>query len=320
MTGSARAALPGLGGRCPDASMWRSSCKKRGCPVCGPRWARDYGTVTRHALGVLDAPVVMLTITAPGARVLPWDRERCRHREGVKCSGTRHGCKVQQRALREWSDTATWRMGALRKAAYQATRRAGHVAPKWLERVWEPQKRGAPHLHIVLPFGDDAERDAVRFYAATVHRMAPEYGFGRVHDLTEPMPAGSAARYLTGYLLGRSRHKHGIRENIADPRLPKLLVWVSPTLTRVSGVTMRSLRRARHVWAATKGGCPPPRWSSVTEAVKIAAVFRSVYQDRAPPADVLAGALDLAGWMDRAQAWYPTDEDLTRFAFEALAA
>jgi hypothetical protein len=41
-----------------------------------------------------------------------------------------------------------------------------------------------------------------------------------------------------------------------------MLIWVSPTLTVGTGITMRSLRRCRHLWAVRMGFLPPPSWSA----------------------------------------------------------
>jgi hypothetical protein len=327
--------------RCPNGTMWKPSCKRRSCPVCGPRWARDWQRVLGANLEALGVEVVTIAITGPGADRLPWDEEHCAQRRLGKHhrhSGGR-GCRVQQRALREWCDTLTYRWQLLRHAARLATKRELGYAPPWLVcRVWEPQKRGVPHLHLVLPFGTGFEQQAARVFLKHLKRLAREYDFGHVgrHKGPElqPISGREAARYLANYLAGRTAKKTSIRDNIADPKLPRSLLWLTPKLTRETLVTMRTLRRCRHLWAAWDGICDPPRWSGMVEAVKVAKAFRTIYPKRAGPCvnfdDALAWAQSIERrvvngmpklvWDDELHEYVPNverDRELTRLAILA---
>lgn len=289
---------------CPNGNVWNPSCKKRSCRVCGGRWARDVYTVLRSALEEFGGPVTVIAITPPGADRLPWDEEHCKHRGPHKHAGKR-GCRVQQRELREWSETLTWRAQKLRKAAYQALKRAGGdlQPPLWLTRGWEPQRRGAGHLHVVLPYGTFAEKRAAQEYAKTLARLAPNYDFGHVDKHLKAWTGADAARYLASYLTGRSskKGKQTIRQNISDPNLPSSLVWVTPKLTRRTMVTMRSLRRARHLWACRRDPqAEPPRWTSATDAVRACAAFRRIYlKEPTEDGHDLEAAFPLAQEVDR---------------------
>lgn len=216
--------------------------------------------------------------------LLPWACERKHHHRGDK------GCRCDDEALDEWCGTLSDRYRRLREAAWIAARRSlararacpecgaepgsgclsrsgKHVgwlhrvrqqkAASLLERAWEPQKRGAPHAHLVLGMATAEERAAAQAFADELHRLAPTYGFGRVHgggcDRLETTTARHAADYLASYLTGRSRKKGSIRDNIADPRLPSSLVWVSPKLTKRTLCTMRRLRSVRWYVASLKG-------------------------------------------------------------------
>ena len=64
--------------------------------------------------------------------------------------------------------------------------------------------------------------------------------------------------------------KATLQENARNPHLPRMLIWVSPTLTRPTGVTMRNLRRCRQLWAVRMGLLPPPSWSGVELAQVVA--------------------------------------------------
>lgn len=276
-------------------------------------------------LAMLHGPVVMVSITAPGEDRLPWDEYHCSHRRPHKHRGPA-GCRVQERAAREWADTCSMRWGMLRRAAVSFTRRYAPAPPIILERVWEPQKRGVPHLHIVLPFATPAQQETARIYAEQLARLAPEYDFGFVDTRLKPITALDAARYLSSYLTGRnSRKKDSIRENIANPIMPRSLIWLTPALNSVSesarmigmraklgvrlgsGVTMRTLRRARQLWAFEEGFCSIPRWQDLREAVIVAAVYRTIYPGRAGPLGDLEGALRFASELDTKMKRNPRD-------------
>jgi hypothetical protein len=83
------------------------------------------------------------------------------------------------------------------------------------------------------------------------------------------MEAGRAAAYLSGYFVTGRREKATLSENAKNPDLPRLLIWLTPTLTRQTGMTMRSRRRCRQLWAVRLGLLPPPSWSAVELAQTI---------------------------------------------------
>lgn len=335
---------PPADGRCPRVAEWKSSCKSRACPVCGPGWARRQQTKVRVNLEHYGGKVATIAVTAPGAKVLPWACEK-----NHVHSGTR-GCRVQARPLREWCSTLGWRWRKLRDAAQLETKRTVGGRVVILERVWEPQKRGAPHVHLVVPYGTFDEMRRADVFRAELARLAAGYGFGRVQGTLRAISGEDAARYLASYLTGRRRKKSSIRENIADPRLPKSLLWEAPALSSVSvkermvamrqrlglrlgtGVTMRTLRRVAHLHACFNGVCDYyPRWAGAVEAVVTAAVFRTTAPKRAGPLGDFAGALALARQVDARtswpQEWNPETRrvempekvcrDLAAFAFDA---
>ncbi len=272
--------------------------------------------------------VATIAITGPGADVLPWACTKDHRHSGPK------GCRVQPAPLRMWAESMPFMWQRLRQAARLATKRELGYAPPWLmTRVWEPQKRGVPHLHLVVPYDTWPERKAANTFRRHLARLAPEYGFGRVQKDLKPIAGSEAARYLANYLTGRTSKKGSIRENISDPNLPRSLLWLTPRLTRETMVTMRTVRRARLVWAAWEGYCQVPRWSGgLVEAVRVAAVFRSIYPKRAGPAVDVDAALRWAAAYDATPKPWPNltrwedgewvrddkyDRELTRLAFLA---
>lgn len=248
---------------CPGGTFARPlasvTCKRRDCPRCGVTWAKNWQRVTFTNLDAYRGPVSLVSITAPGADVLPWDCDRDHKHAGWK------GCRCRGDELDAWSERRQANFKALRDAARRSAIRRTGVAPTLLERVWEPQKRGAPHAHLVVGMKTDLERRSAQVFADELARLAPEYVFGYV-DRGQRQDDGSrrlalitaeeAAKYLTSYLLGRAsarKAKPSIRENIADPRMPRSLVWVTPRLTRITRCTVRILRAARWYHAALAG-------------------------------------------------------------------
>ena len=348
--------------QCPEPGFDHQmrTCKRRNCPRCGVNWARDWRRVMAINLAAKRGSVALVSITAPGEDRLPWDEAHCMGPQAEGGLGRlphRHkgpaGCRVQQRAAREWADTCTWRWSRLRNAATLATRRAlrnelsGELGPSpvLLERVWEPQKRGVPHLHLVLGFSTGAERAAAHAFVDELARLAPDYDFGFVDRKLEPITAEDAARYLSSYLTGRNSKKKGsIRENIANPIMPTSLVWITPALTSVltpdssekwrprleamrarmritrgTGVTMRMLRKARHLWAALEGKCVAPQWAQIGDAVLVCSVFLQAFRKRPPPDDI-EPALELAREVERKVrrkiAWNTFQPEIVPLAFD----
>ena len=103
--------------------------------------------------------------------------------------------------------------------------------------------------------------------ARDVARLGRRHGFGFVGEKAgrsrQLMSGDRAAAYLWSYSVRGTGSKATLQENARNPHLPRMLIWVSPRLTRPSGVTMRNLRRCRQLWAVRRGLLPPPSWSAV---------------------------------------------------------
>jgi hypothetical protein len=222
--------------------------------------------------------VVLLTLTAPGADLLPWACDKPHVHEGPR------GCRVDRQYAEAWSLDCCDRLRRLRDAAYRAVKRAGFPTDSlWLGRVWEPQKRGVPHVHICSGVATPIEFAAAKMFAAELERRAPEYGFGARFHMTRRMEGRDATRYLAGYLLGRSRRKGTVRDNLADPLMPRLIVYVARRLTSETRVTMRRLRYARWYFAALRRriGVYPQLYGD--ELFRVAQVCARLERSNGPP-------------------------------------
>lgn len=288
---------------CPTPDPFTgANCKRRGCLHCGKGWVASWEAITRLNIGALareDAPaVVLISLTAPGKDRLPWSCERDHRHAGDR------GCRVKADYADAWAAAAPGNWKRLRDAARKAVKAAGlPVAALVLERVWEPQQRGVPHLHIVAGARTPIEYAAAQRFHAELVRLAPEYGFGPQLHVTSRMTAREAARYLAGYLLGRSKRKGTIRDNLGDPRMPRSLIWITPAIGSVStgermtawrerlglaegtGLTMRRLRYARWYLAALKRRVDRYPALPTEELVCVAKV--AALLERGPPSSVL---------------------------------
>jgi hypothetical protein len=249
-------------GTCPECGRLRWSqartCRRRNCPGYAPIWAGDQ----RHklfdnlkALGTLPQlatnGAALVTVTAPGAGVLPWNRRACAALGEHTCSG-KLGCRVHDRDAREWNRRAPQQWRRLHRLAYQRTKAR---SPRfWMPaRVWELQKRGVLHAHVVVPFGSGMEMAAAAFYVSQLHALAPRYGFGYVDRKLERMSSKAAAAYLSAYFVTGKKEKAQLHESVMAPGMPRSIVHVSNRLSQHTGITMRELRFRRFVWVRFRG-------------------------------------------------------------------
>ena len=168
----------------------------------------------------------------------------------------------------EWNSTVTKRLSDLLKVAREQTRRkhgkdAGVVV---LGYVCEGQQRGVFHPHVVLGYRTAADRAALETFRETLRRLRGRYGFGTGRrgsfDAGKPdrFSGSDAGRYISKYL-GPDGAKSSfvpLLEAVGriTPRNPDtgrhlyLLrpVYLSPVLTRITGVTMGFLRFCRRVF------------------------------------------------------------------------
>ena len=224
-------------------------------------------------LGAWEGKTRLITLTAPGAKVLPWDRSAC-PKGAHTCSGML-GCRVAWVAAASWNATVTKRLGELLKAAREQTRRQDRGARvEVLGYVCEAQQRGVFHPHVVLGYRTAADRAALDTFVGTLRRKRGAYGFGTGQrgsfDAGKPdrFNPADAARYISKYLRpDRAKTSfvpllEAINRIVArDPttgRRKHLVrpVYVSTGLTRRTGVTMGFLRYKRWAWRRWGGGWP----------------------------------------------------------------
>lgn len=245
-------------------------CKRRACPNYGRLYVGDWTQVMYRNLEEYQGDVLMVTVTAPGSTILPWQcavdswtptlpvtagpgADVQRH----KCSGD-NGCRVEPKAAAKWNRSARFQWSKMHRATAQYLRRRGHPV-SLVTQGWEFQKRGVLHKHVVLGCKTPSERHAARLYADRLKAVAPSYGFGFVDNRAKPIASFGAAAYLTGYLLMKGKGGSlKLGDTVTHPDVPPSILYVARSLTCKTGVTMRYLRDKRYLWAIGKGRCRPP--------------------------------------------------------------
>jgi len=103
----------------------------------------------------------MLTLTTPGADVLPWDGEVCAHL-GTHTHNDTLGCRIEKRYVDSWNESAPERARQLNRVAKQRAdrvlrRRGINERRGKLVHAWEHQRRGALHQHFLVGMGSEAQ-------------------------------------------------------------------------------------------------------------------------------------------------------------------
>ena len=179
-----------------------SRCRRRRCPAYAPMWARDTMRKIRVNLQTYGGLSCVVAVTAPGEEAgLIWDRCKCRHTAGERCSGPR-GCRVVEKAAAIWNEGSRgwWReLNRLcKQRADRAIRRLGaETKCGVLMYEWELQKRGVWHLHVVLGMETAIERVWAYEYVAALSELAESKGFGWVDRRPLRAPHRPSRRRIT---------------------------------------------------------------------------------------------------------------------------
>jgi hypothetical protein len=209
-------------------------------------WLGDVARCLRENLSVTKPHVRLITVTAPGADVLPWDEGRCTIKEPHVHSGP-DGCRVEADAAKDWNLTAPQRWTQLHKHAQQRIVREFGRRSRVMTRIFQRQKRGVDHVHVVMDDETVVESIIVSRYVEHLRELAPRFGFGYVDDRGTRMARGRAAAYLSGYFAGDETSQ--LAQAVANPAdAPARPVWIAPTLTQFTHCTMRRLRRVRQLY------------------------------------------------------------------------
>jgi hypothetical protein len=258
------------------------NCGRRSCPAVFKNWSRDQRRVVAEALRAYGGLLLLTAVTLPGTP------EHERNRPGVALPwADLQRNRVEPKALHKANARFQRRMRWLKRKAYNDARavltKAGYEyknLPPVLVGNLEPQRRGALHAHLALPYTTPLEMTFTRAFIDSMKKWAPRCGLGHVqgwHAAEKSAVIGHerAIGYMTKYLTGK--HPPEFLRNVSGP-----VVTVSRSLTRKTGITMHMLRKTRRLWSAREGRCEMPDWSSEEFAAVALVLDRRKDQARAP--------------------------------------
>ena len=130
-------------------------------------------------------------------------------------------------------------------------------------RVWEIQKRGVLHVHPVFAYSTMEEKRSADRYLEHLAALRGRYGFGYVERKQRVREPRAAAAYLSSYFISGKGRKVSLEESVQSNWMPRSIIHVSAKLTKLSRVTMRSLRLRRYAWHL---------WRSITDQVFVTAL------------------------------------------------
>jgi hypothetical protein len=241
--------------RCKDCyeHLWVrcQSTRASRCISCAETHRRDVACIGRS--GAMDSPTgfFFVTLTAPGADVLPWDLSKCSHGPGVACAGPL-GCVVDAEACADWNGSAAQRWSWF--VTYVRREFVGHDLQFF--KTWETQKRGVLHLHAMVRCSGVVSRRRMR---AVVSTCALEWQFGRQVDVQHisgsdvrevARKAGYCAKYASK-TADEPPETRVLDRETGEVAHPRVRPW---SASRGWGDTMRGIRERRRCWVS-----PEPR-------------------------------------------------------------
>lgn len=229
------------------------STRRSKCEHCSTIHRGDVAAVGRSG-AIVDNPsdrVYLLTLTGPGADVLPWDVSQCSHGVEVECSG-KLGCVVDEHAAAVWHNDIgqrwSWFVTELR-------RQLGDGVTVEFMKTWELQERGVLHLHALVRVSGVVTDRRVR---AAVRLSRARWGFGKQYkldaiNLADPAGAARAAGYVAKYVSKGCDVLPSVRRlsmATGELRTGGIRPW---SASRSWGMTMRDIRASRVAWAVAAG-------------------------------------------------------------------
>lgn len=243
----------GVCSSCKRSSHNGRRCKRRDCRGYHSIWLGDQGVRLIENLASYDGRTVIVTITAPGVDVLPWDVEHCAALGPHKCSG-HLGCRVVPKLAREFNEAAMKAWSSLwASVRVSVAEKFGTGRALLLAYVPEPQLRGVLHYHVVLGARSARDRAALNYATRLLRRRASGHGWGAVHypeqgrsGVVKLRNGVQAAAYVGKYLT-KAESVKGLTALVLDGSAPTRAVYVSTRLTRDTRCTMRNLRSRRYL-------------------------------------------------------------------------
>lgn len=194
--------------RCP--SWFVRSCgsaRSVRCGTCARLKRGDVASIGRSGWSSrAGAGALLVTLTAPGADVLPWDTAACTHHPTVACAGA-IGCRVQALPAAAWHATLPLRWSHFVTETRRSLNPGLSGSPScWPVRVeffktYEPQRRQALHIHAMIRYEGVV---TLRRVVAALSKARRLNGFGpqmdvKLVDIGDAERAARTAGYVAKY-------------------------------------------------------------------------------------------------------------------------
>ena len=208
------------------------------CVPCALRAKGDKKLVMQS--GLMKSPMgwLELTLTAPGASVLGWDKSKCNHVPAMKCSG-KIGCKANE------IDSAIFN-GLMPKAwnrYIQAVRRLFGVEVQY-GKVFEAQARDLLHVHALIV---GAPAWPLKRINKELRRLARVHGLGEQISVKRVVGESPKDRQRAIGYVGKYLTKGSKTLKTVSPRTGEIKVggYRDFTQSRQFGDTLKTVRLNR---------------------------------------------------------------------------
>ena len=239
------------------------SAKSSKCPHCAEVKRRDIAAIARSGWVASDDVLTrayFLTLTAPGQDRVRWDRSKCLHAPGLRCSG-KMGCKVDEidAAAFHGALAGAWShfLTDVRRVLNPGCTGAVADWPITVDflKTYEPQERGVLHVHVMLRVTGVVTDRRLR---AALRMCASRHGFGPQLDVQQvslecsedvAKAAGYTAKYCakSSDMLGNYRK---LDRSTGELSVGGFRAWSS---SMCWGLRMWQIQQRRKDWAISQG-------------------------------------------------------------------
>jgi len=212
--------------------------KEDKCYPCAQRSKMDKKLAMISGLNKSPMGWIEITLTAPGAKDLPWNLVACNHISSIKCSG-KIGCKVDEIDGAEFNS----RMPKNWNRFMQAVRRLFSEEIQY-GKVFEAQTRDVLHIHALLV---GAPAWSIKRIEKEFRRLALVHGMGAQMSVKRPVgdspnDKGRAVNYASKYLTKGSKTLKTVSARTGEIRVGGYRDF---TQSRAFGDTLKEIRRKR---------------------------------------------------------------------------
>ena len=244
---------------CGDSFIKKCGATKEDkCYPCAQRSKMDKMLAMISGLNKSSMGFLLLTVTAPGIKELPWEPLACNHISSMECSG-KIGCKVDEIDGAEYNS----RMPKNWNRYMQAVRRLFETEIQY-GKVFEAQQRDVLHIHALLV---GAPAWPIKRIKKELRRLAKVHGMGAQIDVKRvvgdsPNDKGRAVIYVAKYLTKGSKTLKTISKRTGEIRVGGYRDF---TQSRAFGDTLKEIRFKRFLYGQSAQNIEGAGTSKISE-------------------------------------------------------